>query len=93
MFCDSDDILPANSIESLYKQHDKADIIVGTLEIIDNKNQRIFNHQIDGIVTSKEYIDALLLNKTSIGPVGKLFRRDHFSLEIWNDDKDTRWLN
>lgn len=89
MFCDSDDILPAISIESLYKQHDKADIIVGTLEIIDNK-KRIFNHQIDGIVTSKEYIDALLLNKTSIGPVGKLFRRDLFSLEIWNDDKDIK---
>lgn len=39
MFCDSDDILPAISIESLYKQHDKADIIVGTLEIIDNKKK------------------------------------------------------
>ncbi len=91
MFCDSDDILPQNSIELLYEHHNKADIVVGTLEIITpENNKRIFNHKIKGVLSSEIYIEALLLNNTSIGPVSKLFKRSLFSLESWNDDKDIK---
>lgn len=91
MFCDSDDVLPERSIEFLYKHHEKADIIVGTLEITANNNsKRIFRHKIEGILSSENYINALLLNHTSIGPVSKLFKKSLFSLESWNDDKDIK---
>lgn len=90
MFCDSDDVLPEKSIEYLYKHQDKADIIVGTLEIIANNSKRIFKHKIEGIISSEKYVNALLLNNTSIGPVSKLFKRSLFSLESWNDDKDIK---
>ena len=85
MFVDSDDIVTANCIELLYKHHDKADVIVGTLQL---NGKRFFNHQVSGILNKQQYIEALLLNKTSVGPVAKLYKKQIFDFSIWVDNSN-----
>lgn len=87
MFVDSDDTIPNNAIELLYELHDKADIVCGTINL---SNKLIFKHQVEGLLSNSEYIEALLLGKTSIGPVAKLMKRTLFVLEAWIDDKNIR---
>lgn len=90
MFVDADDTISEDCIEKLYLHKDKADIIVGTLRLINRKNSRTFIHQVEGILNQEKYIDALLLSKTSIGPVAKLIKRNIFSMSQWNDDCDIK---
>lgn len=87
MFVDSDDTIPINSIELLYSLHNKADIVCGTINL---SNRLIFKHRVKGLLSNHEYIEALLLGKTSIGPVAKLMKRNLFVLETWADDKDIK---
>ena len=74
-FVDGDDTLPADSLELLLNSNTNSqyDIIAGTLNL---NNKQIFRHQISGDITSTNYIEAILLNKTSIGLTAKLFKRD-----------------
>lgn len=91
MFSDSDDVLPLNSIEDLYNHKDKADIIVGSLKLIVDENTSVrFHHKVEGELSPEEYINALLLNKTSIGPVSKLFKRNIFQLDQWIVDRSIK---
>lgn len=76
VFVDADDALPRNALELLMSCNDgSADIVVGTIML--NK-KKIFQHKICGSLDSREYIDAILLRKTSIGSYAKLYRRSIF---------------
>ncbi len=78
-FVDGDDVVTPNALKDLLETPDihNYDIVVGTIII---NNQYIFKHQIDKRILDKyEYIDALLLGKTSIGPYAKLFNKKLFA--------------
>jgi len=80
-FIDADDTLPHNALELLASEtDDKADIIIGTLNL---NNQKIFRHGVKGLLTSGQYMDALLRNNTSVGPCAKLYRRELFEQQKW----------
>lgn len=80
MFVDSDDTLNKDAISGLIKYASYgADIIAGTLNI---NNQRIFQHDVKGLISNKEYTKALLNYKTSIGPVAKLFKKTLFDNQL-----------
>lgn len=81
MFVDSDDVLLPNSL-ILFTPYLKGDfdMIVGNLRINSNKT---FVHQINGEVSGDEYISALFLNRTTIGPFAKLFKRELFGKSNW----------
>ena len=87
MFVDSDDTIPHNAIERLYDLHSKyeADIVCGTVNF---SNRFIFKHKQEGLLSSIEYINALLLDEVFIGPVAKIIRKSLFVLEDWNTDKE-----
>lgn len=87
MFVDSDDTIPHNAIELLYHLHNEADIICGTANF---SNRFIFNNQKRGLISNREYINALLLDEVFIGPVAKLIKRSLFVLEDWNTDKEIK---
>lgn len=75
-FVDADDTLPINALELLISEDDAtADIIVGTLDL---NHREIFKHKVSGLLSSVHYMEALLLSRTSVGPVAKLYRHDLF---------------
>lgn len=80
MFVDSDDTIEPNTIEQLLSYDDGSyQIIVGTLNLIPTNGQKtVFCHKRYGALTKDEYIAALLLNETSVGPVAKLIDRELF---------------
>lgn len=90
MFSDSDDTLLPNCIRDLYSNKDKADIVVGNILIIDKITSRLFRHKVKGVLSSKEYIDALLLNNTTIGSYAKLFKKSVFPLDQWVADREIK---
>ncbi len=76
MFMDSDDTITSECISGLFEYvRNDIDIVVGTINL---NNEQIYQHHISGLLSSKEYFEALLLSKTSIGPCAKLFRRSLF---------------
>lgn len=81
MFVDSDDVLLSDALE-LFASYfdDDFDLIVGNLRI---NNKKTFIHRINGEISGDEYISALFLNKTTIGPVAKLFKRKLFEESNW----------
>lgn len=82
-FVDADDVLPANALELLISEDDgMADIIAGTLSL---NGKDILPNKLSGLQSPENYMDALLMHETSIGPYAKLYRRDLFgrtSLEL-----------
>lgn len=89
-FVDADDTLPDQAIESLYQKttNARADVIIGAWRKITTTQTRLILLSIRGVLTSSEYIDALLLGKCFSGPVGKLFRRDIFDDRIFDISND-----
>lgn len=88
-FVDGDDTIPSDSLEKLYQIAEPGDydIVVGTLNL--NNNSK-FVHKISGAVNKVEYIKALLLNETSIGPVAKLYKSSLFRSLQWNTPKEIK---
>lgn len=84
MFVDSDDTITVDCISLLYRHKDKADVIVGSINL---NGRRKFHHQVTGILNKQQYVEALLLNRTSVGPVAKLFKKHVFNFSIWNENK------
>ena len=77
MFVDGDDTLPVSAIQDLVNCNTADyDVTVGTLNLF-NKNNN-FRHKHTGVLCRDEYIAALLLGETSIGPIAKLFKRELF---------------
>lgn len=80
-FVDGDDTIPASAISDLVACNtDDYDITIGTINL---NNKRQFNHKCCGVLTRDEYIIALLLRTTSIGPVAKLFKKELFDIEFF----------
>ena len=76
MFVDGDDTIPATTLSNLLENNiNDYDITIGTINL---NNKTLFKHQKTGVLTRTEYIEALLLGKTSIGPVAKLFKKELF---------------
>lgn len=89
MFVDSDDTIPSDAMEQLHNLHNKcdADIICGIVNFSSgyvNRSQRV------GSMSNIEYINALLLNETNIGPYAKLIKRSLFNMDDWNVDRDIK---
>ena len=79
-FCDSDDFLPADALENLYRasKTSNADIIVGNMELIYPSGRRILRDRANKISdTAKSYLKAIL-NWTTPSLAGSLFRRELF---------------
>ncbi len=85
-FVDSDDTLPPDALKNLIQYiTEDYDIIVGTLL----KQGRPFQHKIETtILDNDKYLEAILLRKTSVGPVAKLFRKTLFENIIWETPKE-----
>lgn len=85
MFVDSDDALEVDATENLLNfDNGKRQIIAGTLKLIPEKgNSTLFCHKKTGDFSANEYLTALLLNETSVGPVAKLIERDLFNKIVW----------
>lgn len=82
LFSDSDDTLPQNALSSLIKTAQKYqafDIISGTY----TDGPFTFKHQRSGVLSSSEYICAILKFETYIGPCAKLFKRKLFFKFNW----------
>lgn len=77
MFVDADDTITQTAcLDLLNLDTDDYDIIIGTLNL---NNKSIFKHQRIGVLDKLNYIEALLLGDTSIGPCAKLFKSNLFS--------------
>ena len=89
-FVDADDMLPGRAIESLYERtaNTPADIVMGAWRKITSAQKRLIPLSVRGMLTSSEYIDALLLGKCFSGPVGKLFRRNIFESRVFDIPKE-----
>lgn len=85
MFVDGDDTLPLNAIMDLIIENptDKYDIVVGNMYI----NNVLFQHTVTGELTGEEYACAILRLQTSVGPVGKLYKKELFVDLIWENPK------
>lgn len=76
MFIDSDDTIPETTLANLIEFCTKGyDIIIGTINL---NNKTIYKHKKSGILNQDEYIEALLLGETSVGPVAKLYKKELF---------------
>ncbi len=76
-FCDADDTMPAEAISSLFDGMEPGcDLVVGTLNL---NNRGIYRHRVQGLIDYESYISAILLEKTSVGPCAKLYRRKLFN--------------
>lgn len=88
LFSDSDDILPAGSLEKLVSFADSSvDIVVGTV-MYKNSNV-LYATECEGRITPSQYICLLLDHKTQIGPVAKLIRKELFNGLKWLDYRIT----
>lgn len=84
MFVDSDDELPANSIQDLFHYVcPDYSIIEGCLEC----EETDYILKISGELTCNQFIKALLDGDIDTGPVAKLFRRELFEGINWNTNK------
>ena len=85
-FVDSDDEIPQHALDNLIKDSNigKFDLVIGTFT---NDKGYTYKHPITGIVDRDEYIKALLLDRTMIGPVVKLYKKSIFERCCWNTDK------
>ena len=82
MFIDSDDIIDANGLQ-IYVDvtlNGCYDIVAGSLM----KNYVPLHYPVEGILDSCQYIKALLLFKTNLGPCAKLFRKSLFDTIKWD---------
>lgn len=81
MFVDSDDTLPINALQELYRCNtmEDYDIIVGNLL----RNDVLYQHYVCGELSGLEYTCAVLEFKTMIGPVAKLYKRNLFNKIKW----------
>lgn len=86
-FIDGDDTIPHDSVDRLYAiaKDGEYDIIVGTLNL---NNKIIFKQKISGSTSKEDYLIALLMNETSIGPVAKLYRAKLFKSLEWKTPKE-----
>ena len=88
LFSDSDDILPAGSLEKLLSFTDLGvDIVVGTV-LYKNSNV-LYSTECEGRISPSQYICLLLDHKTQIGPVAKLIRKELFKGMSWLDYRVT----
>lgn len=83
-FVDSDDIIPSNAIECLYKYAKDRDIIIGAWKKKYATYERLIPLMSDGEYSSKGIISAYLKGNCYFGPVGKLYRKELFDDNIFN---------
>lgn len=85
MFVDGDDVVTPTCLELLLVHKDKGDIIEGTFII---NNGTFFKQEVCGKLDSRQYIEALLLNKASIGPFAKLYKKSVIPFDKWKEHRD-----
>lgn len=79
MFVDGDDTIPDTTVSDLLRTNTgDYDIIIGTLNL---NNKTVFVHKITGLLNRSEYLVALLLGNTSVGPVAKLYKKELFDIQ------------
>lgn len=79
-FVDSDDTLPLDSLQILYDNaiSSKSDIVVGNYNVVRNHKVVKAKGRTDQI-SSIDFLKSILLRNVSIGPWGKLYKRDLFT--------------
>ena len=89
MFVDGDDTIPSDSLQRLYDiaKGNQYDMVVGSLNL---NNTGMFKHKISGVVNQEDYICALLLGYTSVGPVAKLYKAELYKSLEWNTPKEIK---
>lgn len=89
MFMDADDILESNALKILVSNiSHNINVIIGSHSLlIDGKKEFKANRSI-GLVDHSEYIDLFLKSKVEGAPWAKLFRKEVFSLEIFDLPRD-----
>ena len=86
-FSDSDDTLPQHALAGLMDlAHKKGspDIISGTFK----NGPFVYKHQKVGDLSAVEYLQAVLLLETHVGPWAKLIKKRLFQDFVWNTTKD-----
>lgn len=88
-FVDGDDTLPANALKEYLETKntikEDVDIIVGyRTEIADNTERDVLNEIKTGLYLPAEYINAMLVDECSIGPWGRLIKRELFQAETFS---------
>ncbi len=82
-FCDSDDYLPVNALESLYsyaiESQTKPDLIVGNMSLVNPNGRTILRNRASQIGTSAESYLKALLHWTTPSLCGTLFKLQLFS--------------
>lgn len=85
-FIDADDIVPENSLSTLYNEHEGADMVIGNYEERDELNSirpninKVQVNQLDGL----EYIRLQLENKLYHAPWGKIIRKACFNNQTFD---------
>lgn len=88
-FLDSDDALPPSSLMDLFikTQETNADIVLGGVsKILKNSKKHPRRMYVSGIISQKQYIEALLKLHCYVGPCGKLIRRSLFDERTFDID-------
>lgn len=86
-FSDSDDTLPKNAFSDLIclvREQTSVDIVVGTFR----DGPFIYKNQKVGNLSAREYVQAVLLLETHVGPWAKLIKKRLFQGFDWNTAKD-----
>ena len=80
-FVDADDTIPMNALLELYNASikNKVDIVVASSQTYGERRIRFGSLAIKGLLSSQEYIEALLSGICGSGPVCKLFNREIFT--------------
>lgn len=84
-FCDSDDYLPENALERLYRaaRDSRADITVGDLEMVTSRGLRARRRRYGAIAYSPDAYLKAILNWTTCSLCGSLFKRSLFDGHVY----------
>ena len=84
-FCDSDDYLPENALERLYRaaRDSRADITVGDLKMVTSRGLRARRRRYGAIAYSPDAYLKAILNWTTCSLCGSLFKRSLFDGHVY----------
>lgn len=96
MFVDADDVLPAQSIESLIIHGTDMDIVTGTMHVqmIDSSGKTsedyVWQNKKEGEMTGMEFATGVFLYQVQMSACGKLYQRSLFESFDWCLDRDIK---
>lgn len=91
MFMDADDMLEVDALQILSSNiTNNVNIIIGSHSLLINEEKTFKPNRSIGLANHSEYIDLFLQSKVEGAPWAKLFRKEVFSLDIFNLPKDIK---